>query len=87
MHKVQLPDFETDLSLFSAEQVKKAKLQEGESLRDIYESVNRASFTIKQLQQVIQTTWTINEQASQDGAPSLRTKLVATSFKSQISGS
>ena len=62
VHEAQLPaDLEIDLCLFPEEEVKKAKLKAGESLREryIYESVIRASFTTKQLQQVIQTTWTI----------------------------
>ena len=85
VHEAQLPAYlEIDLSLFSPEEVKKAKLKEGESLRDTYESVIRASFTPKQLQQVIQTTSAIDEQASQDGPTSLRAKIVNTSFKHQI---
>ena len=41
--------FEGDLSLFSAEEIKKAKQKEGESLRGTYESVPRTSFTAYQL--------------------------------------
>ena len=59
-----------DLSLFSAEEIKKAKQKEGESLRGTYEQVSRASLTAQQLQQVIQTTWSIQERPSQEGEAS-----------------
>ena len=52
--------FEDDLSLFPAEEIKKAKLKEGESLRGTYEQVSRG-LTAQQLQHVIQTTWAIQE--------------------------
>ena len=85
VHEAQLQAYlDTDLTWFSAEEIKEAKLKDGESLRDTYESVIRASFTPKQLQQVIQTTWVIDEQASQDGATSLRARIVNNSFKQRI---
>ena len=56
--------FEDDLSLFSAEEIKKAKQKEGESLRGTYEQVSRANLTAQQLQHVIQTTWAIQERSS-----------------------
>ena len=81
----QLPaDFEDDLSLHPAEQIKKAKQKEGESLRGTYEPVPRASFTAQQLQHVLQTTWAIQEQSSQDGEASLKARILDKSFKQQI---
>ena len=53
--------FEDDLSLFSAEEIKKAKQKEGESLKGTYEQVSRQSLTAQQLQQVFQTAWTLEE--------------------------
>ena len=76
--------FEDDLSLFSAEEIKKAKQKEGESLRGTYDPVSRASFTAQQLQQVIQTTWAIEERSSQGREVSLKARLVDKSFKQQI---
>ena len=76
--------FEDDLSLFSAEEIKKAKQKEGESLRGTYEQVSRASLTAQQLQHVIQTTWAIQERSSQEGEASLKARIVDTSFKQQI---
>ena len=76
--------FDDDLSLFSAEEIKKAKQKEGESLRDTYQQVSRASLTAQQLQHVIQTTWAIQERSSQEGEASLKAKIVDTSFKQQI---
>ena len=82
LNEAQLQAYlEADLSLFPAEEVKEAKLKEGESLRDTYEPVTRASLTTQQLQQVIQTTWAIEEKASQDGATSLKARIVDHSFK------
>ena len=86
MNVAQLQAYlEADLSLFPAEAIKKAKLTEGESLRDTYEPVIRASLTTQQLQQVIQTTWAIEERASQDGEASLKARMVDKDFKLQIS--
>ena len=76
--------FEDDLSLFSAEEIKKAKQKAGESLRGTYESVPRASFTEQQLQHVIQTTWAMQEQSSQEGEASLKARILDKSFKQQI---
>ena len=66
--------FEDDLSLFPAEEIKKAKLKEGESLRGTYEQVSRASLTAQQLQHVIQTTWAIQERSSTEGEAKLESK-------------
>ena len=76
--------FEDDLSLFPAEEIKKAKLKEGESLRGTYEQVSRASLTAQQLQHVIQTTWAIQERSSAEGEASLKARIVDNSFKQQI---
>ena len=81
VHEAQLQAYlEADLSLFPAEEVKKAKLKEGESLRDTYEPVTRASLTTKQLQQVIQTTWAIEEQSF----PGWRNKLESKNCRLQL---
>ena len=76
--------FEDDLSLFSAEEIKKAKQKAGESLRGTYESVPRASFTAQQLQHVTQTTWAIQEQSSQDGEASLKARILDKSFQQRL---
>ena len=76
--------FEDDLSLFSAEEIKKAKQKAGESLRGTYESVPRASFTAQQLQHVTQTSWAIQEQSSQDGEASLKARILDKSFQQRI---
>ena len=76
--------FEDDLCLFPAEEIKKAMLKEGESLRGTYEQVSRASLTAQQLQHVIQTTWAIQEKSSQDGEGSLKARIPEKSFKQQI---
>ena len=77
--------FEDDLSLFnfSTEEITKAKQNAGESLRGTYEPVPRASFTAQGLQHVIQTTWAIQEQSSQDGA-SLKARILDQSFQQRI---
>ena len=69
--------FEDDLSLFPAAEIK--------SLRGTYDQVSKESLTAQQLQQVIQTTWAVEERASQDGAASLKARIVDNSFKHQIS--
>ena len=76
--------FEDDLSLFTAEEIKKAKLKEGESLRGTYEQVSRESLTAQQLQQVIQTTWAFEERTSQEGEASLKARVVDKDFQHQI---
>ena len=76
--------FEDDLSLFPAEEIKKAKQKEGESLRGTYEQVSRASLSAQQLQHAIQTTWAIQEKSSQDGEASLKARIVDKSFKQRI---
>ena len=76
--------FQDDLSLFTAEEIKKAKQKAGASLRGTYASVPRASFTAQQLQHVIQTTWTIQEQSSQDGEASLKARILDKSFQQRI---
>ena len=76
--------FDDDLSLFSAEEINKAKQKAGESLRGTYGQVSRASLTAQQLQQVIQTTWAFDERSSREGEVSLRARIVNTSFKQQI---
>ena len=77
--------FEDDLSLFSAEEIKKAKQKEGESLRGTYQQVSRASLTAQQLQHVIQTTWAIQERSSTRRRSKLESKnLLTTSFKQRI---
>ena len=76
--------FEDDLSLFSAEEIKKAKEKAGESLRGTCESVPRASFTAQQLKHVIQTTWAIQQQSSQDGEASLKARILDKSFQHRI---
>ena len=76
--------FEDDLSLFSAEEIKKAKQEEGESLKGTYEPVSRANLTAQQLQHVIQTTWAIQERSSQEGEASLKARMIDKSFKQQL---
>ena len=76
--------FEDDISLFSAEEIKKAKQKEGESLKGTYEQVSRANLTAQQLQHVIQTTWAIQERSSQEGEASLKARMVDKSFKQQL---
>ena len=68
--------FADDLSLFPAEEIKKAKQKAGESLRGTYEHVSRASLSAQQLQHVIQTTWAIQEQSSQEGEASLKARIL-----------
>ena len=74
-----------DLSWFTTEEIKEAKLKEGESLRGTYDQVSKESLTAQHLQQVIRTTWAIEERASQDGAASLKARMVDKDFKLQIS--
>ena len=76
--------FADDLSLFPAEETKKAKQKAGESLRGTYEQVSRASLSAQQLQHVTQTTWAIQEQSSQQGEASLKARILDKSFKQQI---
>ena len=76
--------FEDDLSLFPAEEVKKAKQQEGESLKGIYEQVSKQSLTTLQLQQVICPTWTFEAISSHEGESSLRARLIDKAFQHQI---
>ena len=76
--------FEDDLSLFSAEEIKKAKQKEGESLKGTYEQVSRQSLTAQQLQQVIQTTWTFEERSSHDGNSRLRARIIDKAFQQQL---
>ena len=77
--------YDDDLSLFPAEEIKKVKLKEGESLRGTYEQVSRASLTAHQLQQVIQTTWAFEERPSQGGEKvSLKARIVDKDFQHQI---
>ena len=76
--------FEDDLSLFSAEEIKKAKQKEGEYMRGTYESLPRASFTAHQLQHVPQATWAIQEQSSQDGEASLKARILDKSFQQRF---
>ena len=76
--------FEDDLSLFPAEEIKKAKQKASESLGGTYEQVSRASLSAQQLQHVIQTTWAIQEQSSQEGESSLKARTLDKSFKQQI---
>ena len=76
--------YEDDLSLFAEEDIKKAMLKEGESLRGTYEPVAKSSFTKQQLKQVIQTRWVVQPRPAQDGETSLRARFVAKGFKQQI---
>ena len=76
--------FEVDLSLFPAEEIKKAKQKAGESLEGAYESVPRTSFTAHQLQRVIQTTWSVQQQSLCEGTVSLKARILDTSFKQQL---
>ena len=63
---------------------RKLSKKEGESLRGTFESVPRASFTAQQLQHVIQTTWAIQAQSSQDGEASLKAQILDKCFQQQI---
>ena len=84
MKNAQLQAYcEDDLSLFSAEEIKKAKLKEGESLRGTYEQVSRASLTEQQLQHAIETTWSVQERPSQEGEASLKARTVDKAFRQQ----
>ena len=76
--------FEDDLSLFPAEEIKKAKQEAGESLKGAHKSVPRTSFTAHQFQRVIQTTWSVQEQSSCEGNVSLKARILDTSFKQQL---
>ena len=76
--------FAGDPSLFSAEQITRAKQKASERLHGTCEQVSRASFTARQLQQVIHTTWAFEEKASQGGDVSLHARIVDTSFRHQI---
>ena len=51
--------YEDDLSLFAAEDIKRAMLKEGASLSGTYDPVLRTSFTKQQLKGVIQTRWVV----------------------------
>ena len=73
--------FDDDLSLFSAEEIKKAKQKEGESLRDTYQQVSRASLTA---QTVSACDSDHMGNTSQEGEASLKARIVDTSFKQQI---
>ena len=79
--------FDDDLSLFSAEEIKKAKQKAGESLKGTYDQVSRSSLAARQLKHVIQTTWAIQARSSQEGEASLTARVVDTSFKQQLSRS
>ena len=46
--------------------------------------MSRASFTARQLQQVIHTTWAFEERSSQGGDVSLYARILDTSFRQQI---
>ena len=46
--------------------------------------MSRTSLTAQQLQQVIQTTWAIQERSSQEGEASLKARILDKSFKQQI---
>ena len=76
--------YEDDLSLFAEEDIKKAMLKEGESLRGTYDPVSKASFSKQQLKGVIQTRWVVQPRPAQDGETSLRARFVAKGFKQQI---
>ena len=76
--------YEDDLSLFAAEDIKRAMLKEGESLRGTYDPVSKASFTKQQLKGVIQTRWVVQPRPAADGDTSLRARFVAKGFKQQI---
>ena len=76
--------FNDDLSLFSAEEIKKAQLTAAESLQGTYDQVSRTSFTAQQLQHVFQPAWTMQERSSKEGTISLKARLVDTSVKQQI---
>ena len=67
-----------------AEAIQKAEHEAGESLKGTYQSVPRMSFTAPQLQRVIQTTWSVQEQSSCEGNFSLKARILDTSFKRQI---
>ena len=75
--------YQDDLSLFPAEEIEKAKLNEGENLRGACEQESRASLTEEQLQHVIETTWSLRERPSQAGEASLKARLVDKGFKHQ----
>ena len=87
--------FDDDLSLFSAEEINKAKQKAGESLRGTYEQVFRASLTAQQLQQMIQTaqqlqqvmqtTWSFDERPSQGGRSQLARKRLSIQASSNRS--
>ena len=76
--------FAGDLSLFSAEKITRAKQKASERLHGTYERVSRASFTARQLQQVIHTTWAFEERSSQGGDVSLQARIVDMNFRQQI---
>ena len=76
--------YEDDLSLFAAEDIKRAMLKEGASLNGTYDPVSRTSFTKQQLKGVIQTRWVVQPRPAADGDTSLRARFVAKGFKQQI---
>ena len=76
--------YEDDLSLFAAEDIKRAMLKEGASLSGTYDPVSRTSFTKQQLKGVIQTRWVVQPRPAADGDTSLRARFVAKGFKQQI---
>ena len=71
--------------MFPAEGITKAKQAAGESLKGAYQSVPRTSFTAHQLQRVIQTTWSVQEQSSRQGKVSLKARILDAGFKQQLS--
>ena len=73
-----------DLSLFSATEIKNAKLTAVERLQGTYDQLPRTSLTTQQLKQVTQPVWTMHEASSKEGLPSLKASLVDTSFKQQL---
>ena len=81
--------YEDELSLFAEDDIKKAMLNEGESLHGTYDPVpvSKASFTKQQLKQVIQTRWVVQPRPAQDGETSLRARFVAKGFKPADLGS
>ena len=76
--------FADDPSLFSAEEITTAKQKASERLSGTFERVSKASFTARQLQQVIHTTWAFEERSSQGGDVSLHARIVNTSFRKQL---
>ena len=76
--------FADDSGLFSTEKITTAKQKASERLHGTYHRVSRASFTARQLQHVIHTTWAFEERSSQGGDVSLYARIVNTSFRQQI---